>query len=68
MTVAYDLQDRLVQEIGFDGRSQTYAYDAVGRLIDKIDSQDFLKKIFPERTKELHSWQAATTRMTSIPT
>lgn len=36
----YDVQDRLVQEVGFDGRCQTYAYDAAGRLVDKTDSQD----------------------------
>ena len=29
----YDVRDRLIQEQGFDGRTQQYAYDAGGRLI-----------------------------------
>ncbi|KQO13720.1 hypothetical protein ASF11_15755 [Acidovorax sp. Leaf76] len=37
---AYDSQDRLVREIGFDGRSQSYRYDAAGQLIEKTDAQD----------------------------
>ena len=36
----YESQDRLIQEIGFDGRSQTYRYDAAGQLIEKTDAQD----------------------------
>ncbi|MGE6339270.1 RHS repeat-associated core domain-containing protein [Acidovorax sp. NPDC077664] len=37
---AYDSQDRLVKETGFDGRSQSYRYDAAGQLIEKTDVQD----------------------------
>ncbi|WP_235507305.1 DUF6531 domain-containing protein, partial [Acidovorax sp. Leaf78] len=37
---AYDSQDRLVKETGFDGRSQSYRYDAAGQLIEKTDAQD----------------------------
>ncbi|KQO19791.1 DUF6531 domain-containing protein [Acidovorax sp. Leaf78] len=37
---AYDSQDRLVRETGFDGRSQSYSYDAAGQLIEKTDAQD----------------------------
>jgi YD repeat-containing protein len=36
----YDSQDRLIQEVVFDGRSQAYRYDAAGQLIEKTDSQD----------------------------
>ncbi|WP_162244551.1 RHS repeat domain-containing protein, partial [Acidovorax sp. Leaf191] len=37
---AYDSQDRLVEETGFDGRTQSYRYDAAGQLIEKTDAQD----------------------------
>jgi len=37
---AYDSQDRLVRETGFDGRSQSYRYDAAGQLIEKTDAQN----------------------------
>lgn len=36
---AYDSQDRLIQETGFDGRSQSYRYDTAGQLIEKTDIQ-----------------------------
>ncbi|RYF39947.1 MAG: RHS repeat protein, partial [Comamonadaceae bacterium] len=37
---AYDSEDRLVRETGFDGRIQSYRYDAAGQLIEKTDAQD----------------------------
>ncbi|GKS98482.1 DUF6531 domain-containing protein [Acidovorax sp. SUPP3434] len=33
----HDVQDRLVQEVGFDGRVQVYGYDAAGQLVHKSD-------------------------------
>ena len=33
----YDLAERLVKESGFDGRMQTYQYNAVGYLLEKQD-------------------------------
>jgi RHS repeat-associated protein len=38
MRFSYDDRDRLVQEVGFDGRCQTYCYDAAGQLIGTTDS------------------------------
>ncbi|SDE78259.1 YD repeat-containing protein, partial [Paracidovorax valerianellae] len=33
----HDAADRLVQEVGFDGRTQAYGYDAAGQLVHKSD-------------------------------
>ncbi|GKT14118.1 DUF6531 domain-containing protein [Acidovorax sp. SUPP2522] len=33
----HDVQDRLVQEVGFDGRVQAYGYDAAGQLVHQRD-------------------------------
>jgi RHS repeat-associated protein len=43
----YDNMDRLVQEEGFDGRTQQYAYDAASRLIAKREKTPNLANELP---------------------
>ena len=41
----YDLNERLIEEVGFDGRIQKYHYNAAGHLIASDDVQRKRKKI-----------------------
>jgi RHS repeat-associated protein len=37
-TFKYDVMDRLIEQINFDGRPQRYGYDAAGQLIESEDA------------------------------
>jgi YD repeat-containing protein len=52
---AYDVMDRLVQETGFDGRTQRYDYDRTGQLIRSEDESLVTQWHYDDADRLTHS-------------
>jgi RHS repeat-associated protein len=51
----YDGKERLIKEIGFDGRIQEYQYNAAGHLIQHLDSGEVITEFERNALGQLHT-------------